>query len=895
MQILYNNYFLVIVVVMLGTMSQAVTAQWSTNPSVNNVVSAADDHQQNHTTISDGSGGTIITWQDHRSGNDDIYAQRINASGDVLWSTNGIAVCTAAGNQQYPVIVGDGSGGAIIAWHDYRTPYPQIYAQRISASGVIQWTADGVLICTASNGQEYPSIASDGNGGAIIAWHDLRGGGTFDIYAQRINSSGAIQWTAGGAAVCISNYNQNKPSIISDGSGGAIITWNDYRSASYCHVYAQKINSFGVVQWTANGVAISTVANSEFIYPAIISDGYGGAIIAWYDKRSGTSKDMYTQKINSYGVVQWTANGVAISTAVYDQFNQTIASDGSGGAIITWRDNRIGTDNDIYAQKINASGAVQWIADGVAISTAAYDQGYPTIVSNGSGGAIITWIDYRNGSYADIYAQLINAFGVVQWTADGVAVSAASYSQGDPKIIGDGSGGAIITWQDYRNGTKYDIYAQRMDRLGNLYPAPWIDKVGDIANDQGGKLRLLWSPSPIDVWGNTTVKTYTIKVGARSTGILGKTENAAGSGIYWQTVGSIPADWSEGYTTVVSTYADSGLQGRPYYYFQVLAKNADSTVLWSSNIDSGYSVDNLPPVGTGGIIAAMSDGSISLQWSPNKTDKDLAGYRVFRSTTAGFVPSQSNVIVSTTDTSYHDVGTVNGQSYFYRIKAVDVHGNESVASPELSTVALSVELVSFTALPQGNRVELRWKTATETNNHGFEVERKLVSRFKDQDAGGTTSNLKLETSNSSWTRIAFVEGSGTSNTSHEYTYTDRSLSAGKYSFRLKQIDRDGQFSYSPEVEVTAGVAPKEFILSQNYPNPFNPTTNIDFAVPVSGRAVLKIYSMLGTEVATLFADDASSGEYHHVVFDARNLSSGIYIARLTFGSQTLSKKITLLK
>jgi uncharacterized delta-60 repeat protein len=118
--------------------------------------------------------------------------------------------------------------------------------------------------------------------------------------------------------------------------------------------------------------------------------------------------------------------------------------------------------------------------------------------------------------------------------------------------------------------------------------------------------------------------------------------------------------------------------------------------------------------------------------------------------------------------------------------------------------ALPVELVSFTASAQKNGIELQWKTATEVNNHGFEIERKLVSSSMLQVSSVQSSNLKpacppgRETSNDQWTRIAFVEGNGNSNVSHEYSYTDRTLSAGKYSYRLKQIDRDGKFSYSPK-------------------------------------------------------------------------------------------------
>ena len=126
---------------------------------------------------------------DYRSGtNYDIYAQRIGPGGAVQWTADGEAICTAANSQAYPTIESDGAGGAIITWQDDRSFMYDIYAQRISANGAVQWPADGEAICTAADNQTYPTIESDGAGGAIITWMDLRSGTNLDIYAQRISS-----------------------------------------------------------------------------------------------------------------------------------------------------------------------------------------------------------------------------------------------------------------------------------------------------------------------------------------------------------------------------------------------------------------------------------------------------------------------------------------------------------------------------------------------------------------------------------------------------------------------------------------------------------------------------------------------------------------------------------
>jgi len=426
-------------------------------------ITTANENQEYPQIYSDGAGGAIITWGDSRSGpNTDIYAQRINSSGNVQWEANGTAICTASDDQWDFQICSDGAGGAVIVWRDYRRSEWDIYAQRINSSGIAQWIPNGTIICTASNYQTNPQICSDGVGGAIITWEDYRSGSNRDIYAQRINSSGNVQWTPNGTAICTANENQEYAKICSDGAGGTIITWHDFRSSSSWDIYAQRINSSGNVQWTPNGTTISIASNDQYA-PEICSDGVGGAIITWLDYRSGSHSDIYTQRINSSGNIQWIANGTAICTASeWGQDYPQICSDGAGGAIITWLDYRSDPNTEIYAQRINSLGNEQWIPNGTAICKASDDREYPQICSDGAGGAIIAWEDRRHGSHDDIYAQWIDSNGIVQWMVNGTGICTKFRNQYHPQICSDGAGGAIITWHDFRSGSSWDIYAQRI-------------------------------------------------------------------------------------------------------------------------------------------------------------------------------------------------------------------------------------------------------------------------------------------------------------------------------------------------------------------------------------------------------------------------------------------------
>ncbi len=199
-----------------------------------------------------------------------------------------------------------------------------------------------------------------------------------------------------------------------------------------------------------------------------------------------------------------------------------------------------------------------------------------------------------------------------------------------------------------------------------------------------------------------------------------------------------------------------------------------------------------------------------------------------------------------------------------------------------ATGVLPVELTTFSAAVDQRGVTLSWKTATELNNAGFDVERRWVT---------PSSSAQEE----EWKRLGFMEGHGTINAPMEYSYFDKGIGAGTYLYRLKQIDHDGAFTYGQVIEVTVA-APKLFALHQNYPNPFNPSTTIGFTLETNGLTTLTIYDIVGREVSALVNNELlEAGVYHQKQFDARGLSTGIYFARLVSGAKVQMKKMMLVK
>ncbi len=198
----------------------------------------------------------------------------------------------------------------------------------------------------------------------------------------------------------------------------------------------------------------------------------------------------------------------------------------------------------------------------------------------------------------------------------------------------------------------------------------------------------------------------------------------------------------------------------------------------------------------------------------------------------------------------------------------------AIGAYEYDSIALPVELASFTSSVTGRDVKLNWVTATELNNSGFDIER--------SSAPGQ------------WSKIGNVTGNGTTNSSVEYSYTDKNLASGKYSYRLKQVDYNGNFEYfNLSNEVSVGV-PDKFNLSQNYPNPFNPSTTISFDIPVDSKVMISLFDMSGREVANIVNEFKTAG-YYTVNFNGSSLASGAYFYRIDAGNFVDTKKMLLVK
>jgi hypothetical protein len=667
--------------------------------------------QEQQQIVSDGAGGAIVVWQDEREGTFvyDIFAQRLDSDGNILWDAGGVNISQLGSSQERPVLVPDGAGGAIIAFQSDRTGHWDILAQRIRPNGTLAWPSGGLFVCGESGSQTLPKIVSDDTGGAIITWADNRLG-NYDIYAARIDSTGSLPWTANGVAVCTEGSDQTVPEITRDGSSGAIISWIDQRDGNR-DIFVQLVLFNGTTGWATNGIQVEFTSDDAFDH-RMISDMSGGAIIAWELNSGGTDRNIYAERVLNTGDWVWLPGmGLPVCEEAGNQFDPVIVSDGAGGAIFAWYDDR-GASTDIYAQHIDFGGGANWDPGGKPICTAAELQFRTRIVSDGHGGAIILWDDYRAFYNREIYAQKIALNGIIKWPENGMNISAYPTEQGYSRALAMSDGGMIATWLDIRDYTNQKIYAQRFDEHGYWgNPAPVITGASDVPADQGGQVQLTWAPIRMDDYPEELVTHYTIwrsvsapaamaaaipggstdgsaedalfvespcEIGLDFEGKAWRTDIAFGAAAAWEWVASVDAHYWDEYAYTCGTLYNNSEGDDAMHYFVVTANSADPFIYWDSDPDSAWSIDNLSPcapLALAGEQSYLPEG-LNLTWDPNE-EPDLGAYNIYRGSDPTFEPSADNMIGSTCETAAFDPDWSWDSDFCYKVSAVDVNGNES--------------------------------------------------------------------------------------------------------------------------------------------------------------------------------------------------------------------------
>lgn len=428
--------------------------------------------------VPDGKGGAIAVWdamqwhlRPHGEGwistPVNIQAAQVNgANGQILWKTS-IPAQPVPWFEMSPKAVSDGQGGAIVAWIDGRNGSCVVCAQRLDGTGSPLWGADGVEITSMQNPGGI-SMASDGAGGALIAWQ-----GGNEVYVQRVGPDGSVKWTSGGVPVA-SLSSAYPPQVVSDGAGGAIVAYGYTGNPSW--IALQRVDASGSTVWNSDGVSLGSFSSAAPFF-AMDSDGSGGAIVLWNEETSSFYSyppNVYAQRVDHNGNQLWQSGGVTVAAgaSIGD-----VKSDGTGGAFLVWN----GNPAPLNAQHLDANGVPLWGAGGVSVD-GLYAAFNPILTSDGSGGIVVLY-DRLGYAYGDIFSQRIAPDGTLLWGTNGTPLSTAPASYGlnyesphNSVVIPDGAGGAIAAWPDGRGGncsiatapSGCRVYAQRVGEPASL-------------------------------------------------------------------------------------------------------------------------------------------------------------------------------------------------------------------------------------------------------------------------------------------------------------------------------------------------------------------------------------------------------------------------------------------
>ena len=659
-----------------------------------------------------------------------------------------------------------------------------------------------------------------------------------------VSSATFAQWSNNPAvnlAVCDTTGEQALAKIGTTSDGGSYISWFDNRSGGYA-VYLQRLDPLGNKMWAPNGLLVSNNSQSSSLVDwDLMVDGNDNAIVAFTDTRNSGNLNPFVYAISPTGDFLWGANGIDLNPTADFQANPKLAKTDDGNIVVAWI--IAATRYQVGLQKISPAGAKLWGTNPIVIQSVTEGYNYPDIVKSDSGGVILfhtATIGSFPAQTVKLRAKKITSAGSISW---GVNVQdlgkIAAFST--PKVYSDNNNGGLIAWHDDRdNNSLQSGFVQRVSSSGSLYFPVDGAEVSLIANRH--------KFNPVVAFDISTNETYVFWVetepNQNQNGISGQKLSLNGAR-QWTDNAKIFKDLSVAFTTSISYLTSEIGNGKAYlFYLEGNGSGLNDKV-------EGFACN------TAGDF--LWTGNFTILSNPTSDKLQL---------------------VSTVDV-YKNCKLAWGDD---RLDGAGIYAQDINPDGQLGNSIVPVELVSFSANVSNNSVELNWITATELNNSGFVIERRKTIDERSEE----------------WEAIGFVNGNGTTSQSHSYSFIYNNISSVKYSYRLKQIDFDGTFAYSNEVEVDMSL-PQAFLLEQNYPNPFNPSTTIKYTIPnvtLSGvegsRVILKIYDFLGNEIATLVNEKKQAGNYE-VSFDAKNLSSGIYFYKLQAGSFVETKKMILLR
>ncbi|MFH1862981.1 MAG: T9SS type A sorting domain-containing protein [bacterium] len=867
--------------------------------------------------VADGTGGAILVWQDLRNGDEgDIYASRLLADGSIPspWLTEGLPVVVAPAGQQQISVDTDGSGGVIVAWSDARVTGLQgrdIYIQRISINGTLEWGAGGVVLCDTLQDQTSPKLCPDGAGGAFVVWEDKRTDYFGDLFFQHVDQDGNVMLPVpDGKALIRYTSKQEQPRLVADGSGYAVIIWLDARQNPYVRdIYAQKVTPNGNLLWDPLGNAVCTQTMTEHPEARLIADGAGSVICTWIDERVTGTYKVYAQKINSNGSMAWASGGVTVCEAPGKQEAPLVRSN-SNYSFISWADLRSGSIGISY-QKLNSAGEPQMIADGdTLIWGLSGDAKYPTMVQNSHGKIFIFFQDLREGSAGyTAFLQMLDNEGNLYLEEDGrpicpnppyTTIKAQEWIDACP----DDNDGAFVVWKDYRDSSTEGvlIVAQRIDSTGNFV---WSDAGVQIASyaeeqaerpfiveDGSGGAIIAWSGfSPtwdLDVYVAKITAAGVISWITQVSSVAGEDEVATG----------IAADGSGGvYLAYRGGTSGTGTD------FNVHANyiSASGALQWGS---AGLTLcnENGKQMNSRAVSLGV-DGAIFL-WEDERSGagKDLYVQRVNAAGNIQWEASGRAIITELGDQANPDL-SLDGMGYLYMVWEDFRGGQMDVYMQKLTLDGISQYPNSGlpVSVTTGEQSYAQLLSDNTGGNYVFWHDYRNVPNV---DIFGSHLDADGALTSNDW----MVSGNAINNYFQKQNYPtiigdfangavviwEDKRASGKAEVIDLYAQRVNEYSSGIIPNHPKGKQPESLELSAAYPNPFNPEIQIEYAIHQPGNVRLAVFDTRGRQVAELVNDWQTAG-FWKTTWNAQKFPSGPYVVRLELNGQQQVQKVFLLK
>jgi Secretion system C-terminal sorting domain len=476
-----------IVLIVLTSMAFA----WPDDPNVNLPVGVANGDQAVPHIVETSDGGCYVGWFDNRSGNYDIYLQRLNSAGEIQWTENGMAISSQPQNSWVAdwCVAVDNNDNAIVALSDVRNgPDTDIYAYCVSPTGEFLWGADGVTISDAAEDEYEPQIIVLEDDGVIFSW--LETGVAQKVIIRKLNSEGVVVWDPANITL-ESEFGMSYTRLAKAEASNFIVLFEWKQGTGMwaeLHLYAQKYDTDGAALWDANHVAVyASNGISLWSDPEVIYDLAGGAYVGWYDSRGGMDHHAFVQHISSAGTAVWDAAGIQLSTQVGEfQFQPSLVADPISGVYAFFH--TTSTNQDMWGvsgQFVNSAGTLGWsdIAHRyipLGNVELGFVNAYPC-----DDDFIVT---YFSGGFANSFVEAFRAdnTGELVWGEEHVVLSSLASNKDDLIGVVNSFNQVISIWTDERNGSN-DIFLQNVNADGTLGDLPFVpDPTIEITSPDDG-------------------------------------------------------------------------------------------------------------------------------------------------------------------------------------------------------------------------------------------------------------------------------------------------------------------------------------------------------------------------------------------------------------------------